>query len=291
MKPSRVADTHPSTRLVSLNHWRWVFLEIARDFAYAYFSRIVSRPVALVADSCRWICNDFTSVKANRKMEFLESFTASLCRMQFAVQRVRYRVNFLASPSLSNINHQWFMSGYLKNFCSSLATEKTSGLLPLLLMYYTSPVMFTGRNDSNTPTHLLDLTEVRRWPSWHCSSMYIWKETSSGSWNEVTVSGEFVSSQRMLQTKHTRHATQILSLALPCANAGQAASQHFYMVKRANCFLLMPCQCCILHTSAVPFERWSGWYSIKEHHLSRPLLGLGTFAAARAHDAEPEESF
>lgn len=146
------------------------------------------------------------------------------------------------------------MSGYLKNFCSSLATEKTSGLLPLLLMYYTSPVMFTGRNNSNTATHLLDLTEVWRWPSWHCSSMCIWKETSSGSsWNEVTVSREFVSSQRMLQTKHTRHATQILSLALPCANAGQAASQHFYMVKRANW---------------IPLDAMPVLYSA---HISRPV--------------------
>lgn len=193
-------------------------------------------------------------------MEFLESFTASLCRMQFAVQRVRYRVNFLASPSLSNINHQWFMSGYLKNFCSSLATEKTSGLLPLLLMYYTSPVMFTGRNNSNTATHLLDLTEVWRWPSWHCSSMYIWKETL------YRVKGCFKPSIPDTPLRFCLlHYRVLMRVKQPVST--------FTWSNEQTGFLLMPCQCCILHTSAVPFERWSGWYSIKEHHLSRPPPG------------------
>jgi hypothetical protein len=38
--------------------------------------------------------------------------------------------------------------------------RKTSGLLPLLSMYYTSPIMFIGRNYNNTLVHLLDLTEI-----------------------------------------------------------------------------------------------------------------------------------
>jgi len=144
-------------------------------------------------------------------------------------------------------------------------------------MYYTSPVMFIGRNYNNTPVHLLDLTEIWRWltKTWVSNLLYsllVYRTQLlhvnlerdlkwfflKRSDSQQRICGE-VLSQRMLQIKHFRHSIQIFSLALPFANAGQAVSTFTLSNEQ-----LFPIHVSILFCIHQPAERWPGWYRIKE---------------------------